>query len=66
MADEKQDQDRPSTPERPQKGGKLSCGSRVCLHCHSQCGAVMANYLSGLDEGQESNEEDPEPNSKQQ
>jgi hypothetical protein len=60
MADEakKEDQDLSAIRDHPRKGGKLSCGSRVCLHCHSQCGVVMAAYLSGLDESPESSEEE--------
>jgi len=38
------------TPRRK----RLPCGATTCLHCHAQCGAVMANYiLEGLEELQE-------------
>jgi hypothetical protein len=62
MADEskKEDQDLSVVRDHPEKGRKLSCGSRVCLHCHSQCGVVMVAYLSGLDEGPEKNENEEE------
>lgn len=58
MKMKEEDQDLSAVRNHPQKGGKLSCGSKVCLRCHRQCGVVMAAYLSGLDESEESSQEE--------
>jgi hypothetical protein len=30
---------------------RMPCGATTCLHCHAQCGAVMASYiLDGLEQ----------------